>query len=73
MPTARSLRPAPSIDTDSEDGVAYMVYQQYTTAVLDAYAGRSDVAENLEAARACRQWLQSLRIDPKIREGWKKN
>lgn len=44
-----------------------MVYQQYTTAVLDAYTGRPDVAENLAAARSCREWLQSLEIDPKIR------
>ena len=47
--------------------MAYMVYQQYTTAVLDAYAGRPDVAEQLESAQECRRWLQSLDIDPKIR------
>jgi hypothetical protein len=47
--------------------MAYMVYQQYTTAVLDAYAGRPDVAEHLESAQECLRWLQSLDIDPKIR------
>lgn len=47
--------------------MAYMVYQQYTTAILDAYAGRPDVAEQLESAQECRRWLQSLDIDPKIR------
>lgn len=47
--------------------MAYMVFQRYTTAVLDGYAGRPDIAENLEAARSCREWLQSLEIDPQIR------
>lgn len=47
--------------------MAYMVYQQYTTAVLEAYAGRPDVAERLEEARSYRRWLESLEVDTKVR------
>ena len=47
--------------------MAYMVYQQYTTAVLDAYAGRPDVADHLASARECRRWLESLDIEPNVR------
>lgn len=44
-----------------------MVYQQYTNAIVDAYAGRSDVASHLEAATAHREWLESLDIDPAVK------
>lgn len=44
-----------------------MVYQQYTTAVLDAYDGHPDVADHLESAQDYRRWLQSLDLDPKVR------
>jgi hypothetical protein len=47
--------------------MAYMVYQQYTTAVLDAYQGRSDVAEQYEKARSHRRWLESLELQPKVK------
>jgi hypothetical protein len=47
--------------------MAYMVYQQYTTAVLDAYQGRSDVAEQYEKARSHRQWLESLELKPSVK------
>ncbi len=47
--------------------MAYMVYQQYTTAVLEAYSGRPDVAARLEEARSYRRWLESLDIDEKVR------
>lgn len=47
--------------------MAYMVYQQYTTAVKRAYRDRADVAEQRARARAFREWLQSLEIDPAIR------
>ena len=49
--------------------MAYMVYQRYTTAVLEAYSGRPDVAERLEEARSYRLWLESLDIEAKVREG----
>lgn len=49
--------------------MAYMVYQQYTTAVLEGYSGRTDVAQRLEEARSYRRWLQSLEIDAKVRDG----
>jgi hypothetical protein len=45
----------------------YMVYQQYKTAVKDAYAGDPSVAEQAAKARECRQWLASLKIDSGIR------
>jgi hypothetical protein len=47
--------------------VAYMVYQQYTTAVKRAYRGRDDAGAELARARGFREWLQSLAIDPAIR------
>ena len=48
--------------------MAYMIYQQYTTAIKDAYAGHPDVAAHAEAAKAYREWLQSLEITPKLRD-----
>jgi hypothetical protein len=48
--------------------MAYMIYQQYTTALKQAYAGRPDVAQHLAAARSSREWLQSLEIDPRVRD-----
>ena len=47
--------------------MAYMVYQQYTNAIVDAYRGHPGVAAHLEAARAHRAWLESLDIDPAVR------
>ena len=46
-----------------------MVYQQYTTAVLDAYKGRPDVAGQYEKARSHRRWLESLDIEPAVKNG----
>ena len=40
--------------------MAYMVYQQYTNAIVEAYAGHPDVPVNLEAATAHREWLEAL-------------
>ena len=48
--------------------MAYMVYAQYTAAVKEVYAGRADVAQHAASARACREWLQSLEINPQVRE-----
>jgi len=45
----------------------YMIYQQYTTAIKNAYAGGVDVANDAETARMCREWLESLRIEPELR------
>jgi hypothetical protein len=47
--------------------MAYMVYQQYTTAVKRAYRGRPDVPDEHARARAFRGWLERLDIDPAIR------
>ena len=49
--------------------MAYMIYQQYTTAIKEAYADHPDVARHAASARACREWLASLEIDPKLRGG----
>lgn len=46
----------------------YMIYQQYTTAIKEAYAGEEDVARQAESARQCREWLESLRIDDQLRD-----
>lgn len=48
--------------------MAYMVYQQYTTAVLDAYSGRPEVGGHLEKARSFREWLESLEIQDSVRK-----
>jgi len=48
--------------------MAYMVYQQYTTAILDGYTGHPDVSAHLESARSCRRWLQSLDIDATVKD-----
>jgi hypothetical protein len=44
-----------------------MVYQQYTNAIVDAYAGHPDLERHREAATAHREWLESLDIDPAVR------
>jgi len=48
--------------------MAYMLYAQYTAAVKQAYAGRADAAQHADRARACREWLESLEIEPKVRD-----
>ena len=45
----------------------YMIYQQYTTAVKQAYEGDGSVEEHYARAKACREWLESLKIDAKLR------
>jgi len=47
--------------------MAYMVMQRYTTAVHEGYGHRADVAEQHAHARACREWLESLAVDPTMR------
>lgn len=47
--------------------MAYMIYQQYTTAIKEAYAHHPDVARHAAAARSCREWLASLEIKPELR------
>lgn len=51
--------------------MAYMIYQQYKTAVSTGYADKSasEIADELQRAAACRGWIESLAIDPKIRAG----
>ena len=45
----------------------YMIYQQYTTAVKQAYGEDDSVEELYAQAKACREWLDSLQIDAKLR------
>ena len=47
--------------------MAYMVNLRYATAIREAYAGRPDVTRQLESARTCRAWLESLEIEPLLR------
>ena len=47
----------------------YMLYQQYTTAIRQRYAGSLEVTRHASAAKACREWLESLDIDPRLRIG----
>jgi hypothetical protein len=46
--------------------MAYMIYQRLTTAVKEAYAGDEDLVDLHDQAQACRRFLQSLKIDPKL-------
>ena len=46
----------------------YMIYQQYTTAIKNAYTGHSSVPDFYSAAKAAREWISSLNIDPKLRD-----
>ena len=45
-----------------------MIYQQYTTAIKNAYAGHSSVPDFYSSAKAAREWISSLNIDPKLRD-----
>lgn len=49
--------------------MAYMIYQQYTTAIKEGYANhpRQDIKQHAASARTCREWLESLEIDPQLR------
>ena len=47
----------------------YMIYQQYTTAINNEYSGDQSVAVHARTARMCREWLESLRIEPDLRDG----
>jgi len=44
----------------------YMIYQQYTTAIKEAYANHDDLEAQIEAAKAYREWLEALEIDRKL-------
>lgn len=46
----------------------YMIYQQYITAIKNAYHGDASVPELYEQAKSCREWLASLKIDQKLRD-----
>jgi len=45
----------------------YMIYQQYTTAIKNVYTGKQDLKQQLDTARLCREWLQSLEIEAGLR------
>jgi hypothetical protein len=50
--------------------MAYMVYQQYASAIRDAYGDGREADElrgHLAEARRARAWLASLEVDPAIR------
>jgi len=47
--------------------MAYMIYQQYTTAIKEAYTHHPDLARHAAAAKTCREWLASLAIKPELR------
>ena len=46
----------------------YMIYQQYTTAIKQAYAGDEELPDLYAAAKKCRKWLAALEIDPLLRD-----
>ena len=45
----------------------YMIYQQFTDAIKNAYRNRPEAARQLELATASRQWLETLEIDVELR------
>ncbi len=47
--------------------MAYMIYQQYTTAILDAYRESPEVADHLASARSHRMWLETLEIEDSVK------
>ena len=44
-----------------------MIYQQYSTAVKEAYSGRPEVHRLAADAMSYRKWLETLEINPQIR------
>jgi len=44
----------------------FMIYQQYTTAIKKAYADHPDLVHHAKTAESCRQWLESLEINPNL-------
>ncbi len=46
----------------------YMIYQQYKSAIKDAYRGDENTPEMYSSAKSFRKWLSSLKIDPKLRD-----
>ncbi len=44
-----------------------MLYQRYTTAILDGYRDRPDAPEQLVKAQEFRRWLESLAIDDEVK------
>jgi len=46
--------------------MAYMIYQQFKTAVKDAYAGR-DVDKLTQEAETFIEWIEALEINPQVR------
>ncbi len=47
--------------------MAYMVQQRIVSAIRESYADRPDRAHHLAAARGCREWLESLEVEPGLR------
>ena len=44
-----------------------MIYQQYTTAIKEAYSGEQSVFQHAQTARMFREWLESLQIEVEFR------
>jgi hypothetical protein len=44
----------------------YMIYQQYKTAIKEAYDGAPEVETLHVQAQAYRAWLASLRLEPRL-------
>lgn len=47
--------------------MAYMVQQRIVSAIREAYADRPDRDRHLAAAKGCREWLESLAVEPGLR------
>lgn len=47
--------------------MAYMIFQRYTSAILDAYKDSPEAAAHLDQARSHREWLESLAIESTVK------
>lgn len=46
----------------------YMIYQQYITAIRNAYRDNESIGEMYKEAKRTRKWIESLKLDPKLRD-----
>ena len=44
----------------------YMFYQQYATAIKEAYVDHDNIAELHAQAKAYREWLETLALEPHL-------
>ena len=48
--------------------MAYMVFQQYTSAIAEAYRSDPEAEARLTEAAEFRRWLEALRLESRLRQ-----